>query len=69
MLLKLNNAGSENRRRGSEERDAEEYARGYVGKIYKNWLEEMHKRSGPEKRQSGDHTLGYVTKDVSRFVF
>lgn len=62
VLPALNKAGSNNRKRDSG-REAEFYGRGYVDKIYREWLEDMDSASGIEKRAAGNLTLGYVTKD------
>lgn len=68
MLPALNNAGAANRRRGEgdvmREDEDDYYKLGYVGRVFRAWLEEMDKRNGVERRQTGNQTLGYVTKDV-----
>jgi hypothetical protein len=63
VLQTLNKGGSANKRRDSE-KEAEEYAKGYVGKRFMNWLAEMDDRRGLERRYK-NLTLGYVTEDVN----
>ncbi|KAF9269445.1 hypothetical protein L218DRAFT_1029835 [Marasmius fiardii PR-910] len=60
VLPTLNSEGANGRR----DLDRELFARGYVGKRYIEWLEEMDRRSdGPTKRATQNLTLGYVTHD------
>ena len=61
-----NNGSAGNRRSLPElETDAALYGRGYVDKLYMEWLEEMDRRGEIEKRSAENLTLGYVTQDVS----
>ncbi|KAF9445490.1 hypothetical protein P691DRAFT_265564 [Macrolepiota fuliginosa MF-IS2] len=63
----LNHAGSNNRRDDIfEERYydmVEEYKRGDVEMIYREWLKRMDRMNGIEKRSMKNLTLGYVTQD------
>lgn len=65
----MNNEGSNNRRDlGSEaEREEELYKKGYVGKRFRRWLEDMDRRaredSVDKRDQTANATLGYVTTD------
>ncbi|KAF9262645.1 hypothetical protein L218DRAFT_960124 [Marasmius fiardii PR-910] len=60
VLPTLNKAGANQRR----DLDRELFSRGYVGKRYMEWLEEMDRRSdGPAKRAAQNLTVGYVTHD------
>ncbi|KAL0564808.1 hypothetical protein V5O48_017230 [Marasmius crinis-equi] len=61
VLPALNNAGANQRRDAVNE---ELFARGYVGKRYLEWLEEMDRRNdGAVRREAQNLTVGYVTKD------
>ncbi|KAF8806633.1 hypothetical protein BYT27DRAFT_7191187 [Phlegmacium glaucopus] len=65
VLPTLNQAGANERRALEilEEREKELYARGYVDKVYRRWLEEMDRRNEIERRAAMNLTLGYVTTD------
>jgi hypothetical protein len=62
----MNNKDSNNRRDLSvEEREEELYRKGYVGKRFRRWLEDMDKRAQEETQEKPPaSTLGYVTTDV-----
>ncbi|THH29550.1 hypothetical protein EUX98_g4639 [Antrodiella citrinella] len=47
-----------------ERREKEAYGRGYVDKVYREWLREMNGRWGVERRAAQNLTLGYVTQDA-----
>lgn len=59
----LNNNGANERRRSVAQREGPMYGRGHVEHIYREWLEEMDKRSGAERRAMQNATIGYVTSD------
>lgn len=66
----LNKEGSNNRRDLVSEAEHEEelYKKGYVGKRFRRWLEDMDRRaredSVDKRDQNANATLGYVTTDV-----
>jgi hypothetical protein len=65
LLPILNGEGEQRRSLESlAAREADAYARGWVGTRYRDWLRRMDQASdGPARRASGNATLGYVTKD------
>jgi hypothetical protein len=63
VLPLLNHYGSDKRDLESA-READLYARGWVGSRYNNWLARQSAEPGAlERRAAGNLTLGYVTKD------
>lgn len=67
VLSSLNNAGANVRRVLQEvlqKRENKLYARGYVDKVYRRWLEEMDRRNKFEWHAATNLSLGYVTTDV-----
>jgi hypothetical protein len=70
VLQELNKDGAANRRRYFNGKSEDEYySMGYVGHVYRAWLEEMDRRDGFERTQIDNRTLGYVTRDVRTFSF
>lgn len=62
LLPLLNGEGEQ--RRALAARDADAYARGWVGERYNAWLARMDERAGGAARRAAkNQTLGYVTAD------